>query len=74
MSDFNTFIQITQVLKNNGCTFDNTEQLLKDVIRHYKELREHREYKTVADYMTNNKTYDAGMDVVPALTDSSVIK
>lgn len=67
MSKLSVIIQITQLLSQNQCTYDDTEEILQCLLGHYKTVREQKEYATVQDFISNKKSIDIGNKVVSAL-------
>lgn len=69
MNRLSVIIKITQLLAQNQCTYNDTEEILQCLLGHYKEVREQKEYATFKDFIHNTKTSDIGNDIVSALND-----
>ena len=62
-----TVVDITQLLHENNCTYDESYKILQMVTNELKQQQENIEYSTVNDYLVNNKTHDANNQVITAL-------
>lgn len=62
-----TVVDITQLLHENNCTYDESYKILQMVTNELKQQQENIEYSTVDDYLDNNKIYNADNQVVTAL-------
>lgn len=51
-----TTISITQLLKNNNCTYNETEIIIKTLQDWIKQSRENNEYNNVSDYVNKHKS------------------
>lgn len=60
-------VEISQMLKNNGCTYSEAEELLNLLADELKEQRNELEYATYDDYFSGHKTRHVDKDVVMAL-------
>lgn len=64
-------IKITQLLNTYNCTYNEVDEFLSDIQQHYKEIREHKEYDTIYDFIKGNKSRDVGNEIVDRLNDIS---
>lgn len=69
MNELSLMISITQILEENQCSYNDVEKILKDIIGHYKTVRECLEYETVDDYIKGIKKVDIGNQVVRRIPD-----
>lgn len=67
MNKLQVTIEITQLLNESGCTYNEIDEFLLSLRQHYKEIREQKEYDTVHDFISGIKTRDIGSNVVDAL-------
>ena len=49
-------VEISQLLNNYGCTYNEAEEILSLITAEIKQQRENKEYATVSDYYSGNKT------------------
>lgn len=62
-----TVVDITQLLHENNCTYNESYKILQMITNELKQQQENIEYSTVDDYLDNNKIYNADNQVVTAL-------
>jgi hypothetical protein len=62
-----TAIDITQLLQQNNCTYNEATKILNLVTAELKQQQENLEYATFDDYFLGTKTADANDKVVTAL-------
>ena len=62
-----TAIDITQLLQQNGCTYNEAMKILNLVTAELKQQQENLEYATFDDYFAGTKTADVSDRVVTAL-------
>lgn len=62
-----TAIDITQLLQQNNCTYNEATKILNLVTAELKQQQENLEYATFDDYFLGTKTADANNKVVTAL-------
>lgn len=62
-----TAIDITQLLQQNNCTYNEATKILNLVTAELKQQQENLEYATFDDYFAGTKTADANDKVVTAL-------
>ena len=55
------------MLNRSQCTYDEAEELLTDLLSHYRQLREQKEFNTVRDYINGDKSRNVGSVVVPSI-------
>lgn len=60
-------VEISQMLKNNECTYSEVEEILALLADEFMEQRNELEYATYDDYFSDHKTNHADNDVVMAL-------
>lgn len=60
-------IDISQLLYNNQCTFDETEKILQFLQSEFKQQRENYEYDTVDDFISRNKSRYANDIIIQPL-------
>lgn len=60
-------VEISQLLRNNQCTYAETERILDILTDEFKQQREELEYDTLKDYFTGHKTCHADTQVVQSL-------
>ena len=60
-------VEISQLLKNNQCTYAEAEELLFLLISEFREQRNELEYATYDDYFAKHKTKNVDNDVIKAL-------
>ena len=58
-----TVVDITQLLHENNCTYNESYKILQMVINELKQQQENIEYPTVDDYLSNHKTHNANNQV-----------
>lgn len=62
-----TVVDITQLLHENNCTYNESYKILQMVTNELKQQQENIEYSTVDDYLSNNKTNNANNQVIATL-------
>lgn len=62
-----TVVDITQLLNENNCTYNESYKILQMVTNELKQQQENIEYPTVDDYLSNHKTHNANNQVIAAL-------
>lgn len=62
-----TAVDITQLLQQNNCTYNDAEKILNLVVAELKQQRENLEYDTFDDYFSRTKTIDVSNKVITAL-------
>ena len=62
-----TAIDITQLLQQNNCTYNEATKILNLVTAELKQQQENLEYDTFDDYFADTKTADVSNKVVTAL-------
>lgn len=60
-------VEISQMLKNNQCTYSEAERILDILTDGFKQQREELEYDTFDDYFVGHKVYNADNQVVQSL-------
>ena len=60
-------VEITQLLRNNKCTYAETERILDILTDEFKQQREELEYNTFDDYFAGHKTNHVDRKVVQSL-------
>lgn len=60
-------VEISQLLKNQQCTYSEAKEILRSLIDEFKQQQEELEYATYDDFFANRKTYYANNDIVKAL-------
>lgn len=60
-------VELTQILRNNNCTFLEAEKILDLVTSEIKEQREQLEYATFDDYFAGHKTSNADNEIIQQL-------
>lgn len=49
-------VEISQLLNNYGCTYNEAEEILSLITAEIKQQRENKEYATTSDFINSNKT------------------
>ena len=57
-------VEISQLLYRHDCTFNEAEEILSLITDEIKQQRECREYATVSDYYSGNKTKCVDNDII----------
>lgn len=60
-------ISITQLLAKYNCTFEETDKILSLIDSEIKMQRRNLEYKSIKNFMENNKVYNADDDYIVPL-------
>lgn len=60
-------IEISQMLRNNQCTYAETERILELLNDEFKQQRENLEYETLDDYIAGYKTNHVDNKVIQSL-------
>ena len=60
-------VEITQLLHQNNCTYDDVEKILFILQDEFKQQRECLEYNDVDDYLQGKKTDDVSNKIVQQL-------
>lgn len=64
-----TVISITQLLSKRNCTYNETDEIIRLLHSWIKQSREENEYKTISDYMRNNKTRNVDNEIITPMGD-----
>lgn len=62
-----TAVDITQLLQQNNCTYNEATKILNLVTAELKQQQENLEYATFDDYFSGTKTADISDKVITAL-------
>lgn len=57
-------IELSQILKQYNCTYNEAEQIISNVQFEIKRQREEKEYNELDDYFNGIKTHDCGNEVI----------
>lgn len=57
-------IELSQILKQYKCTYNEAEQIISDLQFEIKRQREEKEYDSLTDYFAGIKTFDCNNEVV----------
>ena len=60
-------VEISQMLKNNQCTYAEVERILDILTDEFKQQREELEYETLDDYFNQHKAYNANGVIIQSL-------
>lgn len=60
-------VEISQLLRNNQCTYSETERILDILTSEFKQQHEDLEYETLDDYFAGHKTCHVDNQVVQSL-------
>ena len=66
-------VEISQMLRNNQCTYAEVERILDILTSEFKQQREELEYETLDDYFIGHKTNHVENKVVESLSHVSGI-
>ena len=66
-------VEVSQLFKNNQCTYADVERILEILTDEFKQQREELEYETLDDYFQNHKTCYVDNQVVQSLNHVSEI-
>lgn len=63
-SIMSVIVDITYLLHQAECTYNETDKIIALLQSWVKQSRENREYNSASDYINNDKPYDADNDII----------
>ena len=66
-------IEITRLLNEYNCTYNEADDILRIATDEIKQQRENKEYDTLKDYFNNHKTRNVDDEVVDAMKHAIII-
>ena len=62
-----TVVEMSQILYNSQCTYDESEKILTMLLNEMKQQRKELEYDEIDAYYSGVKSHDAGNSVITPL-------